>query len=63
MAQHRTTKGPINPDPSISDVFKEVDRVDGKISQVLSDLDEIKETLALISFSLAELQKSVDEKE
>jgi hypothetical protein len=63
MAQHRTTKGPLSPEPTIKDVFKEVEHLDEKVSQALNDLAEIKETLALLSFSLAELQKSVDEKE
>jgi regulator of replication initiation timing len=63
MAQHRTTRGPLNHDPTIGDVFKEVDRVDQKLDRVLNELDEIKQTLNELPALLAQLQQSVDEQE
>jgi hypothetical protein len=59
MVQHR---GPVNPEPTICDVFQEVDRVDQKLDRVLNELGEIKQTLKEIASSIAE-EPSVDEKE
>jgi hypothetical protein len=63
MAQHRITRGPIDPEPTIQDVLDEVDRVDRKLSQALNELNEIKLALERVSSSIAEVQSSVNQKD
>jgi hypothetical protein len=43
--------------------LEDVDRINGKLTQMQTDLDDIKETLAGIVYSIGSLQTSLDERE
>jgi phage-related protein len=69
MAVHRVNKerGTIvltaNPAPTIASVSEDLDRVDQKLDRVLNELAEITRTLKNLGSSVADVQRSVDEKE
>jgi hypothetical protein len=51
------------PMPTIEDVYREVDRIDGKLTQVLNQLGEIKTALDSLSASVSELHTAFGERE
>jgi regulator of replication initiation timing len=61
--KHPTSHRPIYPEPTLRDVFDDVDRVHQRLDTVLNELEQIKQTLERLASSVAEVQTSVDERD
>jgi len=56
-------RGPIEPEITLQDVYDEVESVDQKLDNIMNELAGITAAMKALTSSIADVQRSVDERD